>query len=29
MCTCQYDTYNGKKLYNTVYVCGSYDLSVL
>ena len=28
MLTCQYDTYNGKKLYNTVYVCGRYDLSV-
>ena len=26
MCICQYDKYNSKKLYSTVYVYGSYDL---
>ena len=25
---CQYDKHNSKKLYSSVYVCGSYDLSV-
>ena len=28
MCICQYNKYNSKTLYSTVYVCGSYHLSV-
>ena len=28
MCTCQYDKYNSKKLYSSVYVSGSYHVSV-
>ena len=27
-CICQYDKYGSKKLYSTVHVCGSYDLSI-